>query len=305
LGLVGILLLGGIIAFNLPETQKSEMQMEEVVDKDKMMGTDKMMEKTITVALVAQNGSGEMGTAVLSEMGTQTRVMVNLTGTPTGVSQPMHIHGGACPKPGAVLYPLTNAIDGISETVLDVSLSKILGELPLAINVHKSATEAKVFVSCGNIAASPMEGGEKMMDMEDSKMMSDEKKMMPAVSPTTPTPAPTVAMVKTETMMKEKGSYVLYDSALLSRAENGRVVLFFRASWCPSCKALDSDIRARASEIPGDVTILNVDYDTHADLKQKYGVTYQHTLVQVDGKGNLIKKWSGTSKLSDLIAQLK
>ena len=291
MGLVGILLLGGIIAFNSPETQKGEMQMEEVMDQDKMMGADKMMEKTITVALVAQNGSGEMGTAVLSEMGTQTRVMVNLTGSPTGVSQPMHIHGGACPKPGAVLYPLTNAIDGISETVLDVSLSKILGELPLAINVHKSVTEAKVFVSCGNIAASPMEGGEKMMEQGSMEMKDGES-------------GDKQAMAK-EAMMTSRGAYVAYDPALLANAEKGKVVLFFRASWCPSCKALDSDIRARASEIPGDVTILNVDYDTHVDLKQKYGVTYQHTLVQVDGKGNLIKKWSGTSKLSDLIAQLK
>jgi len=47
--------------------------------------------------------------------------------------------------------------------------------------------------------------------------------------------------------------------------------------------------------IPAGVTIVKVDYDTATDLKRRYGVTMQHTFVQVDGSGEAVKKWSGTT----------
>jgi hypothetical protein len=53
------------------------------------------------------------------------------------------------------------------------------------------------------------------------------------------------------------------------------------------------------------VTILDVNYDTATDLKKKYGVTYQHTLVQVDTKGNQIAKWQGSPTLADIESKLK
>lgn len=70
-------------------------------------------------------------------------------------------------------------------------------------------------------------------------------------------------------------------------------VLFFHASWCPTCRAADADISAKLSSIPAGLIIHKVDYDTATDLKKKYGVTYQHTFVQVDEKGEMITKWSG------------
>lgn len=108
---------------------------------------------------------------------------------------------------------------------------------------------------------------------------------------------------KSSVMMK--GSYEEYSSEKLARAESGDVVLFFHASWCPSCKGLNSDIEANLNSIPEGVSILKVDYDKATELKKKYGVTYQHTLVQVDKDGNLIKKWSGSSSLSKLISEIK
>ena len=36
---------------------------------------------------------------------------------------------------------------------MDISLTRLLGELPLAVNVHKSATEVTTYVACGDIAA--------------------------------------------------------------------------------------------------------------------------------------------------------
>ena len=118
------------------------------------------------------------------------------------------------------------------------------------------------------------------------------------------------SVMKKDEMMKKdsvmmKGSYEVYASEKLARAETGDVVLFFHASWCPSCRSLNSDIEANAGSIPEGVSILKVDYDTGTELKKKYGVTTQHTLVQVDKDGNIIKKWSGGSKLSNLVSEIQ
>lgn len=112
------------------------------------------------------------------------------------------------------------------------------------------------------------------------------------------------AMMKKDAM-KKAGSYESYSAEKIAMAETGKVVLFFHASWCPSCKALNSDMEKNMSAIPAGVTILKTDYDKETELKKKYGVTYQHTLVQVDKDGNLIKKWSGGSKLENLISQIQ
>ncbi len=101
------------------------------------------------------------------------------------------------------------------------------------------------------------------------------------------------------------GSYEAYSGAKIAMASVGDVVLFFHASWCPSCKALNGDIEKNLSAIPAVVTILKTDYDKEVELKKKYGVTHQHTLVQVDKDGNLIKKWSGGSKLENLLSQIQ
>ncbi len=101
------------------------------------------------------------------------------------------------------------------------------------------------------------------------------------------------------------GSYESYVPEKLSKAETGRVVLFFHASWCPTCRALNSNIEESKSIIPADVTILKTDYDTETELKKKYGVTTQHTLVQVDKDGNMITKWSGGSTIESIVSKLK
>ena len=110
---------------------------------------------------------------------------------------------------------------------------------------------------------------------------------------------------KTENPVMKAGSYEIYSVDKLSRADNGNVVLFFRASWCPTCRALDTDIKANLSKIPENLSILDVDYDNSTELKKKYRVTYQHTLVQVDSKGDMVAKWSGSETLSRIINNIK
>ena len=112
-------------------------------------------------------------------------------------------------------------------------------------------------------------------------------------------------VVENKEVMMKLGSYEAYSADKLARAETGDVVLFFHASWCPSCRGLNSNIESNLKSIPEGVTILKTDYDKETELKKKYGVTYQHTLVQVDKDGNLIKKWSGGGTLNNLLSQIQ
>ncbi len=129
--------------------------------------------------------------------------------------------------------------------------------------------------------------------MMEKKAMEEKEVMMKADT------------TKTEAMMKA-GSYEAYSSEKVALASaTHAVILFFRADWCPTCRAVDSDIKANLSKIPENLAILDVNYDNSTALKQKYGVTYQHTFVQVDKDGKLIKKWSGSPTLSAIVAEVK
>jgi Cu/Zn superoxide dismutase len=107
----------------------------------------------VKVPLKAQSNSGESGTATLSDAGTgKTMVMITVTGAPA-TAQPMHIHKGTCakldPKPA---YPLPSLTNGKSEATVNASMADLQKE-PHAINGHKSAQEASVYVFCGEIPA--------------------------------------------------------------------------------------------------------------------------------------------------------
>lgn len=105
-----------------------------------------------TAKLAAQNNSGETGTATLTKAGDkQTKVVLEVNGAPSGVSQPVHIHKGTCdkldPKPA---YPLSPLVNGKSESTVNASLDS-LEKGGYAINGHKSAQEVSTYVFCGTI----------------------------------------------------------------------------------------------------------------------------------------------------------
>lgn len=141
------LLVGGyfLMSNNNPSSTSEEMSTEESMTEESTMEGD-----VKTVNLSAQNDSGQSGTVTFTASGTQTNVVINLD-VPSDVPQPAHIHSGACPTPGDIVYPLTDVVDGSSETVLDVELTALTAELPLAVNVHKSAEEVSVYTSCGDL----------------------------------------------------------------------------------------------------------------------------------------------------------
>lgn len=96
-------------------------------------------------------------------------------------------------------------------------------------------------------------------------------------------------------------SYVEYSLEAFAQAKDQKRILFFYASWCPSCRASTKVLIA--ASLPSNVKIFEVDYDNSSDLKKKYGVTRQDTFVQVDQDGNKITEWSGNAK--NILKQLK
>ena len=112
--------------------------------------TQPVAQNTLTVTLNELNGSGESGTATLSESNGQLKVSINLANAPAD-PQPAHIHQGTCANLNpAPAYPLTNVVNGTSETTLPLTMATLQGG-QFAINVHKSATEVSVYVACGDI----------------------------------------------------------------------------------------------------------------------------------------------------------
>ena len=92
--------------------------------------------------------------------------------------------------------------------------------------------------------------------------------------------------------------YVEYSPAAFA-VPSEKKVLFFYASWCPTCRPVDLELTQNFQKIPDNVRIIRVNYnDSDVDgderaLARKYEVTYQHTFVLTDAQGNEIKKWNG------------
>ena len=97
-----------------------------------------------------------------------------------------------------------------------------------------------------------------MMEKDESAMteaerMEQEKMEKEAMMKDEGVPAPSGVegmMEKPGDAMMAKGSYESYAPEKVAKANEGDVVLFFRASWCPTCRALDADIKANLGAIP-------------------------------------------------------
>jgi hypothetical protein len=114
-------------------------------------GDDEEFGGDLGVPLAAQNDSGQDGEATLSEVdASTTRVVIDVGNGPDN-PQPAHIHRGSCenldPEPA---YGLENVVDGKSTTEVKVAMEDLVGQ-GFAVNVHKSADEAQVYVACGDI----------------------------------------------------------------------------------------------------------------------------------------------------------
>lgn len=94
--------------------------------------------------------------------------------------------------------------------------------------------------------------------------------------------------------MMSSGGKVMFTSLEEAQtlAAAGPTVLFFNADWCPLCRTDMRQIDERLTEL-GNITVVVVDYDRNAKLRKKYGVTYQHTYVQINDDGQKLALWNG------------
>lgn len=86
----------------------------------------------------------------------------------------------------------------------------------------------------------------------------------------------------------QAGQYLDYSPELVASTP-GDKLLFFHASWCSQCVKLEDDIEA--SGVPDGVTVFKVDYDSNQDLRRKYGVTIQTTMVKVGDGGKKLDSY--------------
>lgn len=135
-----------------------------------------------------------------------------------------------------------------------------------------------------------MEKDHMMMSGSMEKPMMDDKMM-----------SGTDMMKKDESAMMKPTGYITYDATKVSEALKAgqKVVLFFHATWCPSCKALDKAIMG--DTVPADTLIVKVDYDTSEALKKEYRVASQHTTVMLSADGSEKSKKLGARSLVEVL----
>lgn len=113
----------------------------------------------ITVKLVDWSETGVTGTAVLTDQGNTSRVVVSIDGPGVVGGHELHIHNGTCGNPGTATYTL-NPIDanGNSTSTINLSVAQ-LTRGNYFINVHPDEENWDAWMVCGNITAAPSTGG--------------------------------------------------------------------------------------------------------------------------------------------------
>lgn len=145
-GIGMLLLLSGCTQKQTEITQQTPLPLIEQTTPTLSESTP-IPSSSLIIPLATLNNSGQTGTVTLEPSDGKTKVTVSLTGQPAGSNQPAHFHTGTCTKPGSVVYPLSNVIDGTSVTIVDAQIAQIQSKSTV-VNVHKSATESGTYVAC-------------------------------------------------------------------------------------------------------------------------------------------------------------
>jgi thioredoxin 1 len=108
---------------------------------------------------------------------------------------------------------------------------------------------------------------------------------------------------RSEQEARQPGQYVELADYLADPSVGGddAVVIFFHAPWCPDCVATDASLRSDG--VPDGLTVVKADFDTETDLRARYGVTVQHSFVQLDGD-EAVRAWTGSRTGADIAAEL-
>ena len=119
-------------------------------------------------------------------------------------------------------------------------------------------------------------------------------------------PVPDAPATEAPANTEEVGQYITYGTYETSAEQftETNVVLFFNAGLCSTCKVARDNFETSLDQIPIDLTIVVVDFDTATELRKLYGVTVQHTFVQIDDSGEAVTKWSGSTTIDEIVEQV-
>jgi thiol-disulfide isomerase/thioredoxin len=103
-------------------------------------------------------------------------------------------------------------------------------------------------------------------------------------------------MDKDDSAMMEEVSavYADYTDGVLTDGEEK--VLFFHASWCPTCVKEDGKLQEKVASGALGRNVYKVDYDSNTELRQQLGVTTKHTFVLLDGAGKVQESHTAPSE---------
>lgn len=136
---------------------------------------------------------------------------------------------------------------------------------------------------------------------EEGKMMADDKMQNSADE----------AMSDGGENAMTGDKYVEFTPENYSEYKDKKRILFFYANWCPTCIPANANFQKNADDLPNDVVMIRVNYDdsqtddNEVALAQQYGVTYQHTFVQIDENGNEVTKWNGSVRMSSVLKNIR
>lgn len=99
-----------------------------------------------------------------------------------------------------------------------------------------------------------------------------------------------------EVSLDEDPEFVAYTASQFADLEGSQgFAVFFHADWCPTCIGLEKDLEANIGSFPRGAKILEANFDTELDLRKKYGVNVQSTVVIIDKNGNEVKTLAAPS----------
>lgn len=156
--IVVLLLAAGFFIYNknissktviAPEPSSGVGSIAEISSMSEASASPKVIEE-MAITLLELNKSSQAGVATLQDLGDRTKIQLRVAGATAG-AQPVSIYNGICQRVGYLKYQLPDLVNGLSEVILNVPLSKIKSELPLTINIHKSKDELGITTACGDL----------------------------------------------------------------------------------------------------------------------------------------------------------
>ena len=137
--------------------------------------------RVVRLTLIDENGSGEDGSAQLTDQGDgTTKVELLMLNVPEGDVQPAAIREGTCAALGAdMAYKLEDVKESKSTTTVKVALDDLLKE-KYAISVHKSASDALV-ISCGNLPSAAAVSGAMTLDQVLTELLNQANELLATV----------------------------------------------------------------------------------------------------------------------------